>query len=86
MTILSSQRAHRYQYSDNSIVDGGMWILKKVKNSTALHQFSFTDSKNPLTSFMYRLSEAPGLSHFKNVLLVASPQDGCVPHLGRGES
>jgi hypothetical protein len=37
------------------------------------------DSKNPLTSFMYRLSEAPGLHFFKNVLFVASPQDGYAP-------
>jgi hypothetical protein len=56
-----------------------MWFLKKLKNSTALHQFCFTDSKNPKTSFMYRLSEAPGLGFFKNVLLVASPQDGYAP-------
>ena len=27
-----------YQYSDNSLVDGGMWFLKKLKNSTSLHQ------------------------------------------------
>ena len=32
-----------------------------------------------MTTFMYRLSEAPGLSFFKNVLLVASPQDGYAP-------
>lgn len=28
---------------------------------------------------MYRLSEAPGLHFFKNVLFVASPQDGYAP-------
>mmetsp|Transcript_4715 Transcript_4715/g.9606 ORF Transcript_4715/g.9606 Transcript_4715/m.9606 type:complete len:114 (-) Transcript_4715:63-404(-) len=28
---------------------------------------------------MYRLSEAPSLTTFKNVLLVASPQDGYAP-------
>lgn len=45
-TYCSLGSAHLgYQYSDNSIVDGGMWFLKKLKNSTALHQFSFTDSK-----------------------------------------
>eukprot|EP00802_Teleaulax_amphioxeia_P016967 Tamp_17106.p1 GENE.Tamp_17106~~Tamp_17106.p1 ORF type:complete len:301 (+),score=57.98 Tamp_17106:74-904(+) len=68
-----------YIYTDNSFVDGGLWFLKKIKNSASLHQFSLTDSKNPLTSFMYRLSEAPGLHFFKNVLLVASPQDGYAP-------
>jgi hypothetical protein len=38
------------------------------------HQFSLTDSKDPKTAFLYRLSAAPGLSSFKHVLLVASPQ------------
>ena len=80
----SSERVSRFSNItcaglNRSIVDGGMWFLKKLKNSTALHQFCFTDSKNPMTTFMYRLSEAPGLSFFKNVLLVASPQDGYAP-------
>ncbi|KAJ1489303.1 putative serine esterase-domain-containing protein, partial [Baffinella frigidus] len=74
-TYCSLGSAHLgYVYSDNSFFDGGMWFLKKLKNSTALHQFSLSDSKNPLTTFMFRLSEAPALHHFRHVLLVASPQ------------
>lgn len=42
-TYCSLGSAHLgYQYSDNSFVDGGMWFLKKLKNSTALHQASLT--------------------------------------------
>lgn len=80
-TYCSLGSAHLgYQYSDNRYVDIGMWVLKKVKNSTALHQFSLSDSKDPLTSYMYRLSDMPVLHLFKNVLLVASPQDGYAPY------
>ena len=50
-----------YLYTDNSLVDGGLWFLKKVKNSTALHQFALTDSKDPLTTFMYRYAYATPL-------------------------
>jgi hypothetical protein len=38
-----------YIYTDNTFVDGGLWFLKKIKNSASLHQFALTDSKNPLT-------------------------------------
>ena len=47
-----------YLYTDNSLVDGGLWFLKKFKNSTALHQFALTDSKDPRTTFMYRYAYA----------------------------
>jgi hypothetical protein len=69
-----------YLYSENSLLDSGMWFLKKWKNSAALHQLCLTDNQENLrSSFIYRLSEAKGLQHFKHVLLLSSPQDGYAP-------
>ena len=34
---------------------------------------------NPQDTLMYKLSLAPGMSRFKHVVLVASPQDKYVP-------
>ena len=50
-----------YVYTDTILVDGGLWFLKKVKNSTALHQFALTDAKDPRTTFMYRYAYATPL-------------------------
>ena len=37
------------------------------------------DHVDPRQSFLYRLSQAPGLEHFQNVLLCGSSQDNYVP-------
>ncbi len=52
-----------YIYTDNTFVDGGLWFLKKIKNSASLHQFALTDSKNPLTVL-------PSLSSFSSQALL----------------
>ena len=42
-TYCSLGSAHLgYIYTDNTYVDGGLWLLKKIKNSASLHQFCFT--------------------------------------------
>lgn len=68
-----------YTYSENSLFDSGMWLLKKLKNSSCLHQLTMSDTKSRESSFLFRLSKAPHLSQFRVVVLAASPQDGYTP-------
>lgn len=42
-------------------------------------QLTFRDHVDPRKTFLYLLSQKPGLQFFKNVVLVASPQDRYVP-------
>jgi hypothetical protein len=45
-----------YMYNSSGLVDAGMWMLQKWKNSKSLQQLSMTDSKDYRDSFLYRLS------------------------------
>jgi len=68
-----------YMYASNTIVNTGLWVLKRLRKSKCLEQLSMTDSTNYKESFLYRLSQSEGLGWFKNVLLVSSYQDRYVP-------
>eukprot|EP00058_Branchiostoma_floridae_P024116 XP_002609606.1 hypothetical protein BRAFLDRAFT_87827 [Branchiostoma floridae] len=57
----------------------GMWFMQKWKKSGSLLQLAFKDHPDPRHTFLYRLSQKPGLALFKNVLLVGSVQDRYVP-------
>lgn len=57
-----------------------MWVLKKWSKSRCLEQLSLTDHEDPAQSFLYKLSLSGTLKHFKNVLLVSSPQDQYAPY------
>ncbi|XP_066272804.1 protein FAM135A-like isoform X1 [Branchiostoma lanceolatum] len=59
--------------------DTGMWFMQKWKKSGSLLQLAFKDHPDPRHTFLYRLSQKPGLALFKNVLLVGSVQDRYVP-------
>ena len=68
-------------YNDNSLVDGGMWLLRKVRRSRSLRQLGFGDKPRLRDCFLAKLARAPtGLGLFTNVLLVCSPQDRYVPY------
>uniref|UniRef100_A0A8D3BFU2 Family with sequence similarity 135 member B n=1 Tax=Scophthalmus maximus TaxID=52904 RepID=A0A8D3BFU2_SCOMX len=54
-------------------------LLIKLKKSGSLLQLTFRDHVDPRKTFLYLLSQKPGLQFFKNVVLVASPQDRYVP-------
>lgn len=68
-----------YMYNSSKIIEAGIWILKKWKKSQSLTQLSLADASNPEDSFLYKLSQAPGLNWFKNVGFVSSWQDQYAP-------
>eukprot|EP00826_Nyctotherus_ovalis_P016088 TRINITY_DN14634_c0_g1_i6.p1 TRINITY_DN14634_c0_g1~~TRINITY_DN14634_c0_g1_i6.p1 ORF type:complete len:155 (+),score=33.44 TRINITY_DN14634_c0_g1_i6:532-996(+) len=68
-----------YMYISNTIINAGMWVLRRLSKSKCLEQLSMADAGNFKESFLYRLSLKEGLGWFKNVMLVGSYQDTYVP-------
>lgn len=68
-----------YMYASNTLVNAGLWVLKKLRNSKCLEQLSMSDTSNGKESFLYKLSLGEGLNWFKHVLLVSSYQDRYIP-------
>uniref|UniRef100_A0A3Q2D0V1 Family with sequence similarity 135 member B n=1 Tax=Cyprinodon variegatus TaxID=28743 RepID=A0A3Q2D0V1_CYPVA len=66
-------------YNNSTLVSTGLWVMQKLKKSGSLLQLTFRDHVDPRKTFLYLLSQKPGLQYFKNVVLVASPQDRYVP-------
>ncbi|XP_067112010.1 protein FAM135B [Osmerus mordax] len=66
-------------YNSSTLVSTGLWLMQKLKKSGSLLQLTFRDHTDPRKTFLYLLSQKPGLQFFKNVVLVASPQDRYVP-------
>ncbi|XP_068189956.1 protein FAM135B [Antennarius striatus] len=66
-------------YNNSTLVSTGLWLMQKLKKSGSLLQLTFRDHSDPRKTFLYLLSQKPGLHFFKNVVLVASPQDRYVP-------
>ena len=67
------------RYNSSSIIDAGMWFLKKWRKSKCLQQLSMSDHKDPSKTFLYQLSKKEGLGWFKHVALVSSYQDLYAP-------
>ncbi|XP_026765701.3 protein FAM135B isoform X1 [Pangasianodon hypophthalmus] len=79
-TFLSLSGPHLGTLFNNStLVSTGLWLMQKLKKSGSLLQLTFRDHPDPRQTFLYTLSQKPGLQFFKNVVLVASPQDRYVP-------
>mmetsp|Transcript_33699 Transcript_33699/g.81606 ORF Transcript_33699/g.81606 Transcript_33699/m.81606 type:complete len:966 (+) Transcript_33699:70-2967(+) len=75
-TFISLASPHcGYMYSKNTVLDTGIWVLKKWSKSLCLTQLSMTDHQNHEECFVYKLSKKKGLEYFKNCLLLASHQD-----------
>ncbi|KAL3023800.1 hypothetical protein AAZX31_04G085400 [Glycine max] len=75
-----------YLYSSNSLFNSGLWFLKKLKGTQCIHQLTFTDDPDFQNTFLYKLCKKT-LEHFRNIILLSSPQDGYVPyHSARIES
>ena len=68
-----------YMYSENKMLDAGIWVLKKWSKSLCLTQLSMSDDSDPKKCFIYKLSEKKGLEYFQNCMLLASHQDGYSP-------
>ncbi|KAJ8273348.1 hypothetical protein GJAV_G00100590 [Gymnothorax javanicus] len=66
-------------YNNSTLVSTGLWLMQKLKKSGSLLQLTFRDHPDPRKTFLYLLSQKPGLQFFKNVVLVASLQDRYVP-------
>ncbi|KAL0342774.1 UNVERIFIED_CONTAM: hypothetical protein Scaly_1940000 [Sesamum calycinum] len=80
-TYLSVSGPHLgYLYSSNSLFNGGLWVLKKLKNTQCIHQLTFTDDPDLRNTFLYKLAKHRTLENFRNVILLSSPQDGYVPY------
>ncbi|KAL3023802.1 hypothetical protein AAZX31_04G085400 [Glycine max] len=76
-----------YLYSSNSLFNSGLWFLKKLKGTQCIHQLTFTDDPDFQNTFLYKLCKQKTLEHFRNIILLSSPQDGYVPyHSARIES
>ncbi|XP_027942595.1 protein FAM135B-like isoform X4 [Vigna unguiculata] len=76
-----------YLYSSNSLFNSGLWFLKKLKGTQCIHQLTFTDDPDIQNTFLYKLCQQKTLEHFRNIILLSSPQDGYVPyHSARIES
>lgn len=80
-TYLSVSGPHLgYLYSSNSLFNGGLWLLKKLKKTQCIHQLTFTDDPELRKTFLYQLCRQKTLDQFQNVILLSSPQDGYVPY------
>uniref|UniRef100_T1JT85 DUF676 domain-containing protein n=1 Tax=Tetranychus urticae TaxID=32264 RepID=T1JT85_TETUR len=66
-------------YNNNGLVNMGLWFMQKLKKSESLLQLSMKDSTDPRKTFLYKLSQEPGLEFFRYILLCGSSQDHYVP-------
>ncbi|KAL7669469.1 hypothetical protein ACOME3_010124 [Neoechinorhynchus agilis] len=66
-------------FATNAIVNFGMWLMQKWKKSTSLAQLALRDHSDFKRTFLFKLSKKPCFEYFKNILLLASPQDHYVP-------
>lgn len=49
-------------YSDSGLVNMAMWVMQKLKKSGSLVQLAMKDHPDPRSTFIYQLSQKPGLS------------------------
>lgn len=69
-----------FLYSSSSLIDAGMWLLKKFKKGEALEQLTMSDNSDLKQTFIYKLSMQPEIGLFKNIVLFGSDQDTYCPH------
>lgn len=50
-----------YGLNTSSVVEAGMWVLLKMKNSMCLKQLSMQDHENPEETCLFKLSQAEGM-------------------------
>ncbi|XP_077991371.1 protein FAM135A-like [Glandiceps talaboti] len=80
-TLLSLSGPHLgTMYNSSALVNTGMWFMQKWKKSGSLLQLALKDHSDPRETFVYKLSQKPGLELFKNVVLIGSLQDRYVPY------
>eukprot|EP00741_Cyanophora_paradoxa_P017536 tig00020996_g16940.t1 len=76
-----------YMYASNRLMQSAMWFLRTVKKCKSVQQLAVQDATTVRGSFLFELSQSDALRHFKNVVLVSSPQDRYSPwHSSRVEN
>lgn len=68
-----------YLFSENSMLNTGIWFLQRWTKSQCLSQLSLSDAEDMHDCFLYKLAKKPSLTHFKHVFLLASQQDKYAP-------
>lgn len=66
-------------YANNTLLQIGKWIIKKLQKSVSFTQMTMKDHKNPRESFIYKLSNSEGLNWFKHVIFFSCTDDPYVP-------
>lgn len=46
-----------YKVNTSSVIEAGIWVLQKFKNSNCLKQLTMADSPNPKETCLYRISK-----------------------------
>eukprot|EP00036_Acanthoecidae_sp_10tr_P001733 CAMPEP_0182933280 /NCGR_PEP_ID=MMETSP0105_2-20130417/33525_1 /TAXON_ID=81532 ORGANISM="Acanthoeca-like sp., Strain 10tr" /NCGR_SAMPLE_ID=MMETSP0105_2 /ASSEMBLY_ACC=CAM_ASM_000205 /LENGTH=189 /DNA_ID=CAMNT_0025071987 /DNA_START=31 /DNA_END=597 /DNA_ORIENTATION=- len=75
VTYVSFAAPHAGAIYLGGVVSTGMWIMSRWKRSASLSALAWTDHSDPRQTFIYKLSTTTSLELFRNVVLVASPQD-----------
>lgn len=50
-----------YNVNTSSVVDAGLWVLQKIKDSQCLRQLKMVDESNLYETTLYKLSQQEGL-------------------------
>lgn len=79
-TFLSLSGPHLgMMYSPSYLVNGGLWLMQRLKAGKSLQQIAMKDSSDIKQTYVYKLSCNDKLHHFTNIVLVSSQQDRYVP-------
>lgn len=69
-----------YGYKSSTLVDAGMWFIKKFKKSLSMQQLTMSDNKTLENTCIYSLSKLEGIEWFKHLSFVSSFQDEYTPY------
>ena len=50
-----------YSYSNSKLVDAGLWLLNTMKKCTSILQMTMQDHEKIQETYLYKLSQKPGL-------------------------
>jgi pimeloyl-ACP methyl ester carboxylesterase len=64
----------------NKLVEAGLWVILKLKNSLCIQQLSLKDSSQLRDCYLYELARNSRLDYFEKIVLVSSSQDSYVPY------
>ncbi|EGR29800.1 serine esterase, putative [Ichthyophthirius multifiliis] len=68
-----------YMYNSSKLIDAGIWFLITTRKCECLKQLNMSDCEQLADTFLYKLTNQPGLNWFKNIALLSSYQDQYVP-------